>query len=578
VQRIRITNAEGVAWTQQLEAVVFNIGRASDNDLVLEDPAVSSKHCLVEFDGYNYIVKDRGSANGTFINNARVTEPTVLREGDRLYVGPFLVELVSLAEAMARAAAPRLRAGPILRDADPRAEQVREAERLRRWARQWEDEGRPRHLLLRGESLARAGAILGRADPRDPADALVRVFVARGRSARVRRTVGRGVTGLGGVLAVAALGWIALDVWQARHGSDEDPQSEPEALAPPEPATVAPPATPSAPADEWIEHEVIPAETLEDIARRYEVTPANVARWNRLNPDEPEISTGVVLRIKPNRRPLPQQQITFELDKRYDWRSLAERFDVPVGKLRAYNPEVDDLRVGTQIAVWIDPKPYETRQIGTIPIFDVRPDAYSIGRPNDGRLENGIQLPASDLYTRRAPFIQWGSSHTIQHLQTAIARFRQEVSFDGEVVISDISRKSGGNFFPPHKSHQAGRDIDIWMPTLKGVYKQSYLEKERKPKPNEIDWFATWGLVRALIETDQIVHIFLTYELQERLHRAAEIMGATPEELERAIQWPRGRWASGIVGDSPGHTGHIHVRFKCGPNDTRCIHDVSRQP
>jgi hypothetical protein len=116
------------------------------------------------------------------------------------------------------------------------------------------------------------------------------------------------------------------------------------------------------------------------------------------------------------------------------------------------------------------------------------------------------------------------------------------------------------------------------MPTLRGVYKSSYLEKDRKPRPNEIDWFATWGLVRALIDTGQVVHIFLEYELQAKLHHAAKTMGATDEELEKALQYPRGNWAPGIVGHSAGHVGHIHVRFKCGPLDQQCGNDVDRTP
>jgi hypothetical protein len=116
------------------------------------------------------------------------------------------------------------------------------------------------------------------------------------------------------------------------------------------------------------------------------------------------------------------------------------------------------------------------------------------------------------------------------------------------------------------------------MPTLKGVYKSHYLERDRKPRPNEIDWFATWGLVRALIDTGQVVHIFLEYELQAKLHHAAKTMGATDEELLKAMQYPRGNWSPGIVGHSAGHTGHIHVRFKCGPLDEGCGNDVDRTP
>jgi murein endopeptidase/LysM repeat protein len=328
----------------------------------------------------------------------------------------------------------------------------------------------------------------------------------------------------------------------------------------------------------WVEHKVIPAESIGDIARRYGVTVSNVARWNGLNPDAPQVEAGRKLRIHAAKTPLPQQLVKFQLDRDYDWKSLSDRFEVEAPKLRAYNPEVETLSKGDRINVWINPKPYARRsELLDLPTFEIRGDALSMGAPNRGKLKNAIQMPESALYVRRYPNIMWGSSHTIETLLSAIARFRQDLAFDHELVLADISRKNGGKF-PPHKSHQAGRDIDIWMPTLKGVYKQAYLgdrTRDRKPRPNEIDWYATWGLVRALLETKQIVKIFLDYPLQEKLYKAAVEMGATDEELAR-IQWPRGPRAGGTVAHSAGHTGHIHVRFRCAPADIDCRNDSVR--
>jgi murein endopeptidase len=53
-------------------------------------------------------------------------------------------------------------------------------------------------------------------------------------------------------------------------------------------------------------------------------------------------------------------------------------------------------------------------------------------------------------------------------------------------------------------------------------------------------------------------------------------MGATDEELAKSIQWPRGRFASGIVAHSTGHTGHIHVRFRCATTDPACVDGIRR--
>ena len=570
---LRVTRKDGYAWTVPLDRDRINIGRDPDNELVLEDTAVSRQHCLIELQGPYVVVKDRGTPNGTFVNNEFLGEPRELREGDRIYVGPFLLELVALADATGRAVRVVSPMGPVLRHSAVTGDD-RYANRLMQWAQRWDMGGRPRAELLRGRLLSEARAHV-RAGPVDP---LVHTFV--GTSSR-RHTLGRLWRSLG-VLGV--LGSLATALWWLRpwERGDEPPIAvvEPRddsALQPTPPLRRTHETSPVALT--WVEHEVIPAESIDDIARRYGVTVSNVARWNGLNPDAPVVEVGRKLRVNAAKTPLPQQLIEFELDQDYDWKTLSERFDVEPTKLRAYNPEVEDLKEGMRIAVWINPKPYVRRSEAIeFPEIEIRKDALSIGAPNDGKLQNGVQIPDSPLYVRRYPNIMWGSSHMIETLIGAIARFRQDLTFDHELVLADVSRRRGGKF-KPHKSHQAGRDIDIWMPTLKGVYKQKYLgdeTRDRKPRPNEIDWYATWGLVRALFETGEVIKIFLDYSLQENLYKAAEDMGATEEELAK-IQWPRGPGAGGAtIAHSAGHVGHIHVRFKCSKSDVDCKNDVRR--
>jgi len=577
MQRIRITEADGDAWMREIHESRLDVGRNADNHIVLSHPSVSSDHCLLEFDGSSYLVKDRGSSNGTYLNNERVDEPRPVREGDLLYVGPYLLELVSIAPDAARRSPSSSPVGPVIRMSGPGDERMRLQQRLLRWASEWDAQARPRRLLLRGRALQQALACTRASLPAALANSAVfAAFLAESRRRATRVRLGRAAIVATSIATIAGTSWAALALRE--RPSDELPAAVAEvATEPAIPVGERPVDRSVALEERWIDHEVIPAETLADISRRYDVPIASIARWNRLNPDDERIEVGRKLRIKPKLDPLPQQQIVYELDKDYDWRKLSERFGVSVQKLRAYNPELGgDLPAGTRVNVWIDPKPHDRRGSQKIPEFAIRPDALSVGHPNDGRLQDGIQMPKSDLYVRRAPNIMWGSSHTIENLLTAIARFRQEIDFEGVLVVADISRRSGGKI-PPHKSHQGGRDVDIWMPTLKGVYQKSWLGRERKPMRNEIDWFATWVLVRSLIETDQVAHIFLEYELQEKVYRAAKLSGATDEELTRAMQWPRGPHASGILGHSSGHVGHIHVRFRCGPHDTRCSDGIRRE-
>ncbi len=64
-----------------------NIGRARDNQLVLDDPTVSRHHAWIKAEGENFLVFDVGSANGTFVNDQQVKEPRQLENGDVVRFG-----------------------------------------------------------------------------------------------------------------------------------------------------------------------------------------------------------------------------------------------------------------------------------------------------------------------------------------------------------------------------------------------------------------------------------------------------------------------------------------------------------
>jgi hypothetical protein len=50
------------------------LGRAPDNDIILEDPKVSRHHAVIAFTEERYTITDLESANGTFVNGIRVRE------------------------------------------------------------------------------------------------------------------------------------------------------------------------------------------------------------------------------------------------------------------------------------------------------------------------------------------------------------------------------------------------------------------------------------------------------------------------------------------------------------------------
>lgn len=68
--------------------VIYHIGRASENEMVVEDSQASRRHALLECRaGRDWMITDLGSRNGTFLNGRRLISPTELHEGDRIRLG-----------------------------------------------------------------------------------------------------------------------------------------------------------------------------------------------------------------------------------------------------------------------------------------------------------------------------------------------------------------------------------------------------------------------------------------------------------------------------------------------------------
>lgn len=64
----------------------MTIGRLPGNSIVIDNPAVSSKHARVLREGDSYVIEDAQSTNGTFVNELRVTRQT-LSYGDLVLIG-----------------------------------------------------------------------------------------------------------------------------------------------------------------------------------------------------------------------------------------------------------------------------------------------------------------------------------------------------------------------------------------------------------------------------------------------------------------------------------------------------------
>ncbi len=326
------------------------------------------------------------------------------------------------------------------------------------------------------------------------------------------------------------------------------------------------------PAAQWIQHEVLPGERLAEIADRYAVSTASIARWNKLDAEHPHYRSGQKLRVQTQLPERQRQKVHYAVREGDSWARIAERFHVPQHDLQHVWNHADGspLRVGQEILVWSEPTPApasndagdgyddgydenndDDARSGTLPEA-----AQSVGGPAHGHLVGGVQIPRNDaLYTLRDPERAYGSSHAIAALQRGIAAFRHDSSFSRELLIEDMSVRRGGRF-GPHHSHRSGRDVDIALPLQSGAV--AY-----------IDWAATWQLIHALVGTGEIRYIFLSRQRQQLLYKAAKQAGASEAELDSVLQYPR-RARLAIVRHAHGHTQHMHVRFRCGPQESSC--------
>src|SRR5215210_1878057 len=69
-----------------IDRLPFTIGRRESNGLRLGGSEVSREHAEIALEGGRYVIRDRQSRYGTFVNGELVTE-CELRSGDRVRLG-----------------------------------------------------------------------------------------------------------------------------------------------------------------------------------------------------------------------------------------------------------------------------------------------------------------------------------------------------------------------------------------------------------------------------------------------------------------------------------------------------------
>ncbi|WP_438020858.1 ATPase, T2SS/T4P/T4SS family [Sorangium sp. So ce315] len=111
-----ISEKGGAERRETFDRTEINVGRVQGNDLMLPKGNVSKRHARLLFRDGRFIVTDLKSTNGTYVNGRKIAQATIVREGDKIYIGDFVLRIET---AAAGTAPPDSTAPPVRVPEDP---------------------------------------------------------------------------------------------------------------------------------------------------------------------------------------------------------------------------------------------------------------------------------------------------------------------------------------------------------------------------------------------------------------------------------------------------------------------------
>ena len=74
----------------------LTIGRNPDNDILIDNLAVSDRHARIIRGADGYVLQDLDSTNGTFVNEKKINQ-VALQKNDTIDIGKHLIEVTEIA-------------------------------------------------------------------------------------------------------------------------------------------------------------------------------------------------------------------------------------------------------------------------------------------------------------------------------------------------------------------------------------------------------------------------------------------------------------------------------------------------
>lgn len=278
-------------------------------------------------------------------------------------------------------------------------------------------------------------------------------------------------------------------------------------------------------------HEVLPGETLGEIARRYRVTTKRLKSINRLKSSS--LREGRKLGIVTRYPCRVRRKVKHTVRKGDSLSKVARKYKMELSLLRRLNRKArKGLRPGERLTVVVE------------------------GPAPGSKIAGMHRLISGPGYKVRNPKRSWG---TFLSINTMIDVFtaHHRLYPDGHAIrVDDVSRKGGGHL-KPHKSHRTGRDVDIRYPLKVAT------DKYVKANARNIDLKRAWDLVHGFMETGDVVFLFVDYKLQKLFYEQAQKEKVPAATLKEWFQYPKGKKTlRGIIRHEPGHATHLHVRFR----------------
>jgi LysM repeat protein len=180
--------------------------------------------------------------------------------------------------------------------------------------------------------------------------------------------------------------------------------------------------------------------------------------------------------------------------------------------------------------------------------------SLSIGAPGSALLLNPVTLPPGPYWEIADRAEVFGTSETIEAIESAVAKVHELFLDAPPIVIGDISDEDGGRL-KRHQSHQGGRDVDLGF-FLRGGPAQHLVNGTAA----NLDLPKNWALVRSLVTCTDVETILLDIRIQRLLYKHALAIGEDRAWLDRVFHFPKGS-KSAIVKHVRNHRNHYHVRF-----------------